>query len=511
MFTPAGSRLPVQRHLFESRVTGNLIKAFGFRTVSSATDGIPSIARALQIIRSENDAAKTAIGSEEYNFMPTANRELRAIEVTHRANCIEPFTEMLLDPTFEGPGARLLIGGITRLMPTRQSYFEHSLDTRFPTWQSFLTSSSPQNSYPLEFNIAGEEARTIGFEYPTKLMRCIEKNLQSKYPDVVVATLQSCAKIGDNRLSKICREHITSEDKAIRNTAITSCARLSALDTKMQEFFRHFLYSKAPIDEKNIAFEAFMNVFSSEENRKIISGIIEDSNLSDLVQSHGFLNNMLDLPREDLNKLREQLVTKFDISELPDSSLMRIVRLNVLDHKIRTAANKVLKTRHDNSEFLNQEKLTVSRYGLLAHRASKYWVGHTCIFISEDQIIDMTTGRGHDAVKQISFQRWKDGRECWGIREERKNDGHYVNLDRAVAVAKEIASWKTEYDTFHLHQKGKWNKPWSCRPKYWEADCVGFTEHCYEMAGGDPIPNREESWPILPTQQRDHMTKVLNC
>jgi hypothetical protein len=31
------------------------------------------------------------------------------------------------------------------------------------------------------------------------------------------------------------------------------------------------------------------------------------------------------------------------------------------------------------------------------------------------------------------------------------------------------------------------------------------------MAGGDPIPKKEESWPITPRQQSDHMIKVLDC
>ena len=508
-FSIASIGLSSQRLSIGTRITQSRTQVFGFKVVHFTTfrDSSPSIPKALQIIRTENDAVKKTIGSEEYNFMPKANRELRKIELSQGASCIEPIVETLLDPTFDGPGARLLIGSLTRLIPTRQSCFEHILDSRYPMWQSFLATASPQDAYPLEFKLAGEEARTMSIEIPDRVISCVGKNLQSKYPDVVIATLQSSVKIGDNRLTKMCMEHMTSEDTTIRNTAITSCAQLSALNTQTQQFFRNFLHSEASIEEKNMGFEAFMDVFPSEESRNIIEGIIQDPNLKELVQSQGFLNNILDLPREDLEKSREQLITRFDIPKLPESSLMRITRFNVLDQEIRSTAHAAL----NRSEALSQKNLRISRYGLLVHRASTYWVGHAGIFVSEDQVIDMTVGRGHDAVKQISFHKWKDGQDCWGIRKERENDGHPVNLNRAVAVAREIASWKTEYDTYHLHQKGKWNKPWSCRPKYWEADCVGFTEHTYEKAGGDPIPKNEESWPITPRQQRDHMTKVQNC
>lgn len=80
-------------------------------------------------------------------------------------------------------------------------------------------------------------------------------------------------------------------------------------------------------------------------------------------------------------------------------------------------------------------------------------------------------------------------------------------------TAKQIDSWRTGYDSGHLHQKGKWIKGVFCRAKYWEADCVGFTEHVYEVAGGDPIPRDEEkkSWFLTPKQQSDNMTKVMDC
>jgi hypothetical protein len=53
-----------------------------------------------------------------------------------------------------------------------------------------------------------------------------------------------------------------------------------------------------------------------------------------------------------------------------------------------------------------------------------------------------------------------------------------------------------------------------CGPEYWEADCVGFTEHCYEYAGGNPTPDEFETgagWPLTPREQRDHMELVREC
>jgi hypothetical protein len=72
-----------------------------------------------------------------------------------------------------------------------------------------------------------------------------------------------------------------------------------------------------------------------------------------------------------------------------------------------------------------------------------------------------------------------------------------------------VSILKTEYDTFNLHQKGKWNKPWSCNKKYWEADCVGFTEHVHEWCGGNPIVNEPRI--ITSSMQADSMIKVSDC
>ena len=92
------------------------------------------------------------------------------------------------------------------------------------------------------------------------------------------------------------------------------------------------------------------------------------------------------------------------------------------------------------------------------------------------------------------------------------------NRKKVVNRAREIASWRTKYDGAHNNQKGKWFKKcvkrkwgwaWCVKEKrdFWESDCVGFAEHCFEYSGGNPSRKNFETgvggWPLTVREQRD--------
>lgn len=460
-----------------------------------------NVQKTIQSIWLENEAAKRIPSSEHYSFMPSAHRIIRKMERSHGSNAIEPISDLLLDARFDGPAYRMLIGTLTRLLPTRQAIFERSLDEQFPAWRDYLKQTSPQSPYPMQFKFAQTHALQTKLDLSDKTIQCFEKGLRSKYADVAIQTLKSCERLGHERLNDSCFDLIRCNDEAVRQRAILTCARLSKTDRKMKEYFRNFLYSAELIEDKVLAFEAFMDVFQDPESQKMILGMMEDPKLRPLFLEFPFLNSLLDLAREDINGGLEKCLSQLDFSKAPNDFLRRVARAEFLNRQIQLQARTIL----------NRQPLVTSRFGLLAHRDGKlkigFRVGHAGIFVSESDLIDVNPDRDPHAVQQVSFAHWKDGYECWGVRED--DDHPWMSLQKAVERARKIASWRTEYDGTHNNQKGDWFKGVFCGPRYWEIDCVGFVENCYESAGGDPIPH--EGMYITPTQQRDHMRKVFDC
>jgi hypothetical protein len=146
--------------------------------------------------------------------------------------------------------------------------------------------------------------------------------------------------------------------------------------------------------------------------------------------------------------------------------------------------------------------------GNLVHRRASIPVfgsiiGHAGIVVAADRVIDCSVGRGRRAVQEISLQQFINGEEFWGERELPGVTPQQKS--RIVARAREILLWPTEYDDAHNNQKGKWfNEGTSNR--YWETDCVGLCEHCYEHVGLDIV--RKEGTPLTVTSQRDSMRLV---
>lgn len=449
-----------------------------------------------------NDAA-------EYNFLCGANRMMRKAEVTFGLQCLGPVINLIADKTIDGPAVRVLLSSLTRLIHTRQRAYEEYLNAIFPSWRTALE-GNPQDTLPEEFRMASIKVVQQKIDFPSGLLEAIEKATHSSYPDVVIAALKFVEHAGIRDSVSIVRKLIYSENESIRGSSILTAARLSSLDMKLNtEILSLVTNSTLSITERQSASEALLvGLISLEESAEFIMDSIfsqKDANI--------FYDILLDSTDTSLLSLLEaHIKKKEEIESLPQSTLRRMLRVRNFDPKLRRLSLNILLERMKTvSHFILSDG---ARFGLIAHRNSDAiaaFVGHTCICVSEDYVIDCSTSRGSNAVQMITFDNWKSNFECWGIRSD---DDHPVDLKKAVDRAHEISSWRTEYDANHFNQKGEWIKGWFCTPKYWEADCVGFTEHCYEYAGGNPTPGEFENgpgWPLTVREQRDCMRKVFNC
>jgi hypothetical protein len=306
----------------------------------------------------------------------------------------------------------------------------------------------------------------------------------------------------------IIRKSLSQKDTPRRQMAIITASRLSPLDSDLRtQVLAILLDSNLSISERVLACECLMASCSSAgETADFVKCLLTRE-----LDPTPFLNSLLDIPVKEVVDIVTQCLNSLPVRDLPIDTLLRISRSQLVGQSLREEASR---TSNALFEAGFQSRLDGSRYGLLVHRnssASAAWVGHAGIFVSEDEVIDCSTGRDPKAVRKIPFSQWKDGNECWGIRQD---DDHPVDIEKAVLRAHTVSSWRTEYDGAHNNQKGKWFSPFFGGPKYWEADCVGFTEDCYERAGGDPTPSAFEEgsgWPLTVREQRDHMRRVLDC
>ncbi len=146
--------------------------------------------------------------------------------------------------------------------------------------------------------------------------------------------------------------------------------------------------------------------------------------------------------------------------------------------------------------------------GNLVHRKSSLPVfgaiiGHAGVVVESNRIVDCNVGRGRASVREIPLNEFIAGEEFWG---ERELPGITGQQRKGIAKrAREIANWVTEYDDLHNNQKGEWFDRGTA-DEYWEADCVGLAEHCYEHVGADIVGN--EGVLLTVPEQRDAMQLV---
>jgi len=447
----------------------------------------------------------------DYNFMRSASRVMRKAELTFGTQCIIPIIDLIADKDIDGPSIRLFLLTLRRLIPTRQSVFEKHLEDLFPSWRNALQ-GNPQETLPEEFHIASMKACQQEINFPVGLIAAIEKATQSNYPDVVIAALKFLEYAGIRDSIEIVRKLINSKNESIRVASILTAARLSTLDKSLNvELFDLMLNPMRSISERKSASEVLLINSSLSVSEEVIDFIKHTLLARNDVNI--FYDTLLDSTNTTIFALLGRFISENGIiANLSQSTLRRIQRTRNMDAKLRNLSlNTLLEQKEISKQFIASNE---TRYGLIAHRnsdATAAFVGHACISINENEVIDCSTSRGSNAVQIITFNEWKSNLECWGLRSD---DDHSVDLQKAVNRAHEINSWRTEYDANHLNQKGEWIKGWFCTPKYWESDCVGFTEHCYEYAGGDPTPSEFESgagWPLTVREQRDNLHKVFNC
>ena len=462
----------------------------------------------LDTVVMEGQHISTVKDATEYNFMCAANRMMRKAELTFGAQCLGPVIDRIADKATDGPAVRVLLSSLIRLTPTRQSAYVKILTAIFPSWRNALD-GNPQDPLPEEFHIASVKACQQNIEFPPGLLDAVEKATQSSFPDVVITALKFLEQAGIHDSVGIVRKLIDSANESVRVASILTAARLSILDASLNaEILNLTTNSGRSIAERRSASEALLIGSSSAEG---ITEFVRDSLLT-RSDAKLFYDTLLDSANTDVLSLIEAHIEKAAVESLQQCTLRRIIRIRNISPQLRGLSLETL--QRSASASLPEGLQDDSRFGLIAHRnsdATGVFVGHACICVSDSEVIDCSTSRGSNAVQMITFDDWKADLECWGIRED---DDHQVDLQKAVDRAHEINSWRTEYDGTHDNQKGEWIKGWFCAPKYWEADCVGFTEHCYEYAGGDPTPNdfgNGSGWPLTVREQRDHMRKVFNC
>jgi hypothetical protein len=443
----------------------------------------------------------------EYNFMVAASRQMREAESNFGGDCINSIIEEILKPETDGASARILLDSLTRLLPSRQAAYERYLGQSQPDWRQLLN-CSPQDPMPNSFDLASRSAASVDIQVSPQLVEAVAKSTSSIHPDTIKSAYKLIERIASKDLLWILRKDLNTTGTQRTVSAIISASRLTPLDRSLATQVIGIMHDKSrPLDERLAACECLMT-----------SGELRDeavSHIEELIAGEGdpspFFDILLDIPSPKLTRLLAVHLDGVSLQSLPRKTLDRISRSHFLSQPTKENASLISINRQ---ELDFQSSLTSGRYGLLVHRnssASGAWVGHAGIFVSEDEVIDCSTGRDPNAVRKISFTKWRDGNECWGAR---KDDDHHVDLQKAVERAHKVNSWRSEYDGSHNNQKGRWFSPWFGGPKYWEADCVGFTEDCYERAGGDPTPSDFETgsgWPLTVREQRDHMKKVMDC
>ncbi len=463
----------------------------------------------LESILLEGNSAMVGDDGEWTNFLPSARRTALLALSKYGKGCVQPILDILNSTTLQNPASQVLLDILIKLIPTRQTHFELILTSILPNWEEKL-GGNPQVPLPEEFTEASLIARQAELKYPKGFFDILIQASESDSINVALYALKAIEKVGEPILHKQCLKLFNSSNNVIKKKALITASRTSSFIpfSEYEDFVKKAFDDKFSNSEKALLYESILVTRKEGEKFQLLD--MQNELIPMINESSEILNFFLDAAKPDMYSFIQENLDKDTMGKMPESTLRRIIRATSLDVSLRQYASKIVY----NSDAYNLS-LMRSKYGLIAHRnssATGAFVGHAGIFIDDGKnLIDCTIDRGHNAVQEISFDKWKDGKKCWGIRED---DGHPVDLNKAVNRAKEIDSWRTEYDGAHNNQKGKWFKGASCAPKYWEADCVGFTEHCYEFAGGNPTPNELETgagWPLTPREQRDNMRKIFDC
>lgn len=445
------------------------------------------------------------------NFMQGPRRACRDLERIYGTALVDPVLSALQNYNDDNLALAPLLTTVVRNIATKQSAFEDLVKDFHPEGLSAKQRANPQQPRPKEFQIAIQVASTIEIEYDPRILDLMKRSLQSSFPVVVSAALRACEAMGTPELAEACFATFENASGQTKAMALFSAAQLSHLYSGKRTNIVELAYSKdASIEIRLAAFEAFLTDLPNEEAQGLLQS--KDGGLTTvLAEKPEFLAGLLDMANDPATQRAVSVLQEMSLVDVPDPLLRRVARSPFVSDGLRQAAI---------ARVARQQTLDVSRAmslsGAALHRdgsITSIYAGHAGLSTDSNgsSIIDCTTGRDPNAVKAITISDFKDGKSCWGYRFD---NPAVANLTAVVRRAKEIASWRTRYDGNHLNQKGDWFTPNGGGPQYWEADCVGFTEHCYEHAGGNPTDNSYESgkgWPLSVREQRDAMNKVRNC
>ncbi|MDE0505214.1 MAG: hypothetical protein OXI86_14145 [Candidatus Poribacteria bacterium] len=441
----------------------------------------------------------------ERNFMPSVMRSIRDLEHESSPENLANAVEHLCDASVKNPATAPLLEMILRHTPTRQSLYEAMLDDILVNWRSHLD-DNPQTPLPEIFTEIGDKIRYKKMDYPDDLLEITKNMLECDIQQNRIVALRACEKLGTSELVEVCYEKFRNGRDDTRSRALLAASRLSDMNNDVQSEIINLFYDRNE-DEftRFCALEALLSPHSSEHLQALENP--DSEFLSLIAENSYFIEALLDLALDSVAPTIENALHSRGLDGIPETLLRRIARSRTLSIDLRLPSANILQ-----KNFKISPPTERSRFGTLVHRDSSWFnIGHVGVSIDKDGdcIIDCSTGRDPNAVSMVSFEKWKDRHRFYGFRVDHPRR---ADLYGVVRTAKKISSWRTEYDGNHFNQKGKWFKGWFCRPRYWESDCVGFAETCYEESGGNPTPDHKEKglgWPLTPEEQRNFMRNIV--
>ena len=415
-----------------------------------------SVSEYLDSVLAEGRTAMELNDSELYTYMSSSNRIARKTETAFGQDCVVPLVERLSDPSIPPPAARVLLGLLARTAPSRQGIFETWLDGTYPSWRTVLR-GNPQEQLPAEFRNASERAANATLECVTGLVRAVELSARAIQVDRAIAALKAMERIGYLGFLDVAMELSGSEEPTIASQATLTASRLSALDRRFVDRMRTLAFDVGqPVEKRLAALECFAVPQGPESLREIARDHREA-----FIAEPRLLNLLLDSSPVDMLSDSATLFDQVDFAELASPTLRRLTRSREVTAESREAAARYLRVALDATP---SPAASASRFGLIVHRnssANAAFVGHAGLFIDEENLIHCTTGHDPTAVQSIAFSEWRDGQECWGIRED---EDHPVNLREPSTERWKSARGEPNTTGTTLTRRGSGSKDGSVAP-----------------------------------------------
>ncbi len=443
----------------------------------------------------EAKLAETNKDGEAYNFLKSANSSLKVLEDQYDHDyLVDILIDYLTNLNINQPGARHLLSMLFRLIS-----IDNYSDLQYKLVEQGVSETEIESSV-----------------YPAGFIKVLSRYIGSKRNDIAMMSLQYSGKVGTVTLRKKCLRLATNIKKAsaIRSYAVLALTETPLTDVDQANTILEMFYKEKNKQLKTRCFEILFTEHydGSELEAKVLKKYPK------LLSEYEYLRSFLDLCDSRHEKVIIDVSKKIKLEKQPDDILRKMQRNKIIPRDLRRKCDAIVKM---NVKAVVAE-INENYAGLLIHRDSGFsglWVGHSGIYIGNNDVIHLTTGHDPYACHRTSLTAWKSsGSTFWGFRRDHR---HNVNLTQAINKAWEIASRRTKYDGGHNNQKGKWfykckKRHWwgGCKKRvrdYWEADCVGFTENLYERSGGNPTPSSYESgwgWPLTVREQRDRMQLV---